>query len=263
MDPLPLPKDFLLPLPASPVDLQLAIVLLFLAHILFVNLMLGGALLTLFYEVRGLRRPELDRLAHRIAHTVTVNKSLAVVLGVGPLLVMNALYGLWFYTANSLTGRAWIMIVPLVITAFLLLYAGLFDGVVDEGLAPHAGRRDDLPARDGLPDGDEAVRPVGRDRVERRVPLPRRRREASHRRGIEGADLRAGQERGQDRRLRGERRRADRFAAVGQQHGDYGFSETILTFWPGAVSRWPSTMSVRGSARSSPGGTSPAHAENT
>jgi cytochrome c len=123
MGPLPLPKDFMLPLPASPVDLQLAIVLLFLAHILFVNLMLGGALLTLFYEVRGLRRPELDRLAHRIAHTVTVNKSLAVVLGVGPLLVMNALYGLWFYTANSLTGRAWIMIVPLVITAFLLLYA--------------------------------------------------------------------------------------------------------------------------------------------
>ncbi len=123
MDPLPIPRDFMLPMPASPVDLQLAVVLLFLAHILFVNLMLGGALLTLFYEVRGLRRPELDRLAHRIAHTVTVNKSLAVVLGVGPLLVMNALYGLWFYTANSLTGRAWIMIVPLVITAFLLLYA--------------------------------------------------------------------------------------------------------------------------------------------
>jgi cytochrome c len=36
---------------------------------------------------------------------------------------MNALYALWFYTANSLTGRAWIMTVPLVITAFLLLYA--------------------------------------------------------------------------------------------------------------------------------------------
>ena len=123
MDPLPIPKDFLLPLPASPLDLQVALVLLFLAHLLFVNLMVGGSILTLAYELRGRRRPELDLLAKKIAGTVTVNKSLAVVLGVGPLLVMNALYGLWFYTANSLTGRAWIMTVPLVIAAFLLLYA--------------------------------------------------------------------------------------------------------------------------------------------
>ena len=123
MDPFPIPRDFPLPLPASPIDLQVAVVLLFLAHILFVNLMLGGAVFSLAYEVRGLRRPALDLLAQKIAATVTVNKSLAVVLGVGPLLVINALYALHFYTANSLTGRAWIMIVPLVITAFLLLYA--------------------------------------------------------------------------------------------------------------------------------------------
>jgi len=123
MNPFPIPKDFLLPLPASPVDLQVAVVLLFIAHILFVNLMVGGAILTLAYELRGRRRPELDLLAQKIAATVTVNKSLAVVLGVGPLLAMNAFYALWFYTANSLTGRAWIMVVPLVVAAFLLLYA--------------------------------------------------------------------------------------------------------------------------------------------
>ncbi len=123
MDGLPIPRDFPLPLPASDIDLQVLIVLLFLAHLLFVNLMVGGALLTVAYEIRGLRRPPLDRLARSIAATVTVNKSIAVVLGVGPLLVMNALYGLWFYTANALSGRAWLMIVPLVIAAFGLLYA--------------------------------------------------------------------------------------------------------------------------------------------
>ena len=79
--------------------------MLFLLHILFVNLMVGGSLLTLAYEIRGLRRPELDQLAREIAATVTVNKSLAVVLGVGPLLAINVLYTLYFYTANSLTGR--------------------------------------------------------------------------------------------------------------------------------------------------------------
>jgi cytochrome c len=123
MDSTPIPRDFSLPLPASELELELAIIGLFLLHILFVNLTVGGSLLTLLYEWRGLRRPALDPLAREIAATVTVNKSLAVVLGVGPLLVINALYGLYFYSANSLTGSAWIMIVPLVITAFLLLYA--------------------------------------------------------------------------------------------------------------------------------------------
>ncbi|MEX1308933.1 MAG: c-type cytochrome [Candidatus Sulfomarinibacteraceae bacterium] len=122
MDPMPVPKDFLLPLPAASADLQLAIVALFLVHIVFVNLMVGGVLLSLAAEIRGLWRRPYDALARKIAATVTVNKSLAVVLGVGPLLVINALYGLYFYTANSLTGRAWIMIVPVVISAFLLLY---------------------------------------------------------------------------------------------------------------------------------------------
>jgi cytochrome c len=123
MDGLPIPRDFPLPMPASNIDLQVLIVVLFLAHLLFVNLMVGGSLLTVAYEIRGLRRPKFDALARRIASTVTVNKSVAVVLGVGPLLVMNALYALWFYTANALTGRAWLLVVPLVIMAFLLLYA--------------------------------------------------------------------------------------------------------------------------------------------
>jgi cytochrome c len=123
MDGTPLPRDLALPLPAADLLLQIAIVFLFLLHILFVNLMLGGALLTIVYEWRGLRRTTLDALAKEIAATVTVNKSLAVVLGVGPLLAINALYAIYFYTANSLTGRAWMMIVPLVIAAFLLLYA--------------------------------------------------------------------------------------------------------------------------------------------
>ncbi len=123
MDTLPLPHDLLLPLPASVAALELAIVVLFLAHILFVNLMVGGALLGLVYELRGRARPALDRVAREIAATVTVNKSLAVVLGVGPLLVINVLYTLHFYSANVLTGSVWILLVPAVAAAFLLLYA--------------------------------------------------------------------------------------------------------------------------------------------
>ncbi|HWA99608.1 MAG TPA: cytochrome ubiquinol oxidase subunit I, partial [Pirellulales bacterium] len=121
---VPIPHDLPLPLPAPSALLQVGIVAFFALHIVFVNLTLGGAILTYYFERRGWKRREqkYDTLARSIAHTITVNKSLAVVLGVGPLLVMNALYSTYFYTANALTGAAWISIIPAAITAFLLLY---------------------------------------------------------------------------------------------------------------------------------------------
>jgi cytochrome c len=119
----PLPQDIPLPLPADAVLLKALLVLLFLWHILFVNLMVGGSILTVAFELIGRRRPDFDRLARAIAGTVTVNKSLAVVMGVGPLLGLNVLYTVYFYTANALTGAAWLSLVPLVTLAFLITYA--------------------------------------------------------------------------------------------------------------------------------------------
>lgn len=124
MDPnLPVPQDIPLPLPLDRVLLQAIIVVLFLGHIIFVNFMLGGAMFALVFEAIGRRKPAFDNLAREITKTITVNKSLAVVLGVGPLLGINVLYTVHFYSANALTGMAWIGIVPLVAAAFLILYA--------------------------------------------------------------------------------------------------------------------------------------------
>ncbi len=120
------PRDLPLPLPLPEGLLQVLMVALFLLHILFVNLMVGGALLTLAYEVAGLRAERFDHLARTIADTLTVNKSLAVVLGVGPLLAINLLYTTEFYTANALTGHVWILLVPLISAAFLLTYLHKF-----------------------------------------------------------------------------------------------------------------------------------------
>jgi cytochrome c len=122
----PLPVDIPLPLPADSVLLQALLVLLFLWHILFVNLMVGGSLLTVAFQIIGRRRPDFDRLARAVAGTVTVNKSLAVVMGVGPLLAVNVYYTVYFYTANALTGAAWMSLVPLVTLAFLITYVHKF-----------------------------------------------------------------------------------------------------------------------------------------
>ncbi|RRJ86895.1 cytochrome c [Paenimyroides tangerinum] len=120
--PTPVPKDLPLPLPLPEWLLIIILVISFLAHLVFVNLMLGGTLLTLWSQIKGLKDKKYDLLAKEIASTITVNKSIAVVLGVAPLLSINVLYTVYFYSANALTGLAWIAVIPLVTIAFLLTY---------------------------------------------------------------------------------------------------------------------------------------------
>ncbi len=117
------PKDVLLPLPA-PFWLLVALLLVsFMAHILFVNLMVGSSLLVLWTEIKGLKKKDWDKVSHTIAATITVNKSLAVVLGVAPLLTISVLYTAQFYSSSTLLGTAWLLVIPLVILAFLFTYA--------------------------------------------------------------------------------------------------------------------------------------------
>ncbi len=122
MTEVPVPRDIPLPLPAPEPILVGVLVVFFLMHIVFVNLMVGGAFLTLWYELRGLKDKRFDRLAYAIAATITANKSIAVVLGVGPLLAINTIYTVYFYTANALTGAFWMSVIPLVTIAFVLTY---------------------------------------------------------------------------------------------------------------------------------------------
>lgn len=118
----PIPKDLPLDLPLPEWLLVSLLIISFLLHIVFINLMVGGSIITLWAQIKGLKHKEYDILAHEIAKTITVNKSIAVVMGVAPLLSINTLYTLYFYSANALTGFAWIMIIPLVTIAFLLTY---------------------------------------------------------------------------------------------------------------------------------------------
>ena len=122
MDTLPIPHDIPLQLPLPPGPLKVLLVFLFMLHILFVNFMLGAVAISFVFEIMGLKNKKFDNLAREISRTVTVNKSLAVVLGVAPLLAINLAYTTYFYTSTSLTGIAWLMVIPVVTVAFLLTY---------------------------------------------------------------------------------------------------------------------------------------------
>lgn len=118
----PVPRNLPLDLPLPEWLLVTLLIVSFLLHIVFVNLMIGGTILTLWCQIKGLKDNDYHNLAHEISRTITVNKSLAVVLGVAPLLSISTLYALYFYSATSLTGGMWIAIIPLVTVAFLLTY---------------------------------------------------------------------------------------------------------------------------------------------
>ncbi len=132
----PIPRDLPLALPLPHWLLVILLVFSFLCHLIFVNLMVGGSILTLWSEIKGRKEPDYDILAHEIAQTITVNKSLAVVLGVAPLLTINTLYTVYFYSANALTGLFWIAIIPLVTVAFLLTYAHKYSWEILENNKP-------------------------------------------------------------------------------------------------------------------------------
>ncbi len=116
--PIQVPLD----LPAAVWFLKFALVTFFLIHILFINFMIGGTFWTVFLRMLGREDPFYSRVAREMGETVTVNKSLAVVIGIAPLLAISLLYTSFFYSANNITAPAWLSIIWLVSLAFIALY---------------------------------------------------------------------------------------------------------------------------------------------
>ena len=116
--------DLPLPLPGSEILLKMMLVVCFLLHIIFVEMMVGSSLLCTYFEWLGFKQKNkfFDQVAFEIAKSITVNKSMAVVLGVGPLLMVNVTYTIFFYSSSVLIGNAWILVIPMAISAFLLTY---------------------------------------------------------------------------------------------------------------------------------------------
>ncbi len=117
-----IPIDIPLDLPAAVWFLKFALIAFFLLHILFINFMIGGTVWTVFMKMLGKEDPFWNRVAKDIGNTVTVNKSLAVVIGIAPLLTLSLLYTQFFYSANNITAPLWLSIIWLVPTAFIALY---------------------------------------------------------------------------------------------------------------------------------------------
>jgi mono/diheme cytochrome c family protein len=122
--------DIILPGPASQTVLHGLLFAAFTLHLLFVLMMLGTGILGFGYflqawwrrELAGAGRPTLVselRWDKHVLRMFLIHKSLAVVLGVGPLLLIQVAFSIPFFTAITLFAPAWLLIILFLITASL------------------------------------------------------------------------------------------------------------------------------------------------
>ncbi len=106
--------------PFFPWMFQGLMVLTFTLHILVVNLAVGGIAVAMYCHFKGGEYKK--RLSFALAKASTINLSVAIVLGVAPLLFVQVIYDPFWYVSNSLSAW-WAMGFLLTITiAFLAVY---------------------------------------------------------------------------------------------------------------------------------------------
>ncbi len=88
--------------PFFPVVFQGLSVLTFALHIFFVNLVVGGALVAAWCHFS--KQPWRQKLSRTLAKVTTINLSIAIVLGVAPLLFVQVIYDPFWYTSNLLSA---------------------------------------------------------------------------------------------------------------------------------------------------------------
>lgn len=89
--------------------------LTFIGHLLFMNTLLGSAIMA-FAE--GMREGSSTPVGRHVSRKLPTTVALTVNFGVAPLLFMQVLYGQFFYVSDILMGPYWLAVVGLVILAY-------------------------------------------------------------------------------------------------------------------------------------------------
>ncbi|HAK87830.1 MAG TPA: hypothetical protein DHV16_09360 [Nitrospiraceae bacterium] len=93
-------------IPFYPVLFQVLMVLTFALHIMFVNFVLGTSFLSVYGYIKG--DDYWKRLSKSMIRATTANISMAILLGVAPLLFVQVVYDPFWYASNMISG-AWVM----------------------------------------------------------------------------------------------------------------------------------------------------------
>ena len=125
-----IPSPEPMPLPAPGWLLWFLLMLTFLLHILAMNFVLGGSVISAVVRRRAGSgdRPHHMALFRWFSKAMPVAVAAAITLGVAPLLFVQVLYGRLFFASSVLMAWFWLSVVPLLIVAYLTAYMLAFKG---------------------------------------------------------------------------------------------------------------------------------------
>ncbi len=127
-----------MPLPAPGWLLWFLLMLTFFLHLLPMNILLGGSIISAVTRRRGLvgDRPHHRELTQWFAKAMPVVMAATITFGIAPLLFVQVLYGRLFFASAVLMGWFWLAVIPLLIIGYYGTYLVAFRG---EGLGALRG----------------------------------------------------------------------------------------------------------------------------
>ncbi|MBN2528945.1 MAG: hypothetical protein JXR76_21330 [Deltaproteobacteria bacterium] len=118
--PMPTPDPLGYPVPA--ILLQILSYFTLGLHFIAVNFTLGGLLYLIWTK---LRKGD-DGVQKYLSASLPLGFSYLVTLGIPPLLFVQVMYGQMFYSSSVIIGAFWILVVPLLILAYGMMYLNKF-----------------------------------------------------------------------------------------------------------------------------------------
>lgn len=106
--------------PFYPIVFQVLMVLTFSLHIIFVNLTIGTSALAVYSHMK--RGGYWPRLSAAMAKATPVNVSMAMLLGVAPLLFVQVIYDPFWYVSNTLSASWAMLFIIIMMTGYSLAY---------------------------------------------------------------------------------------------------------------------------------------------
>ena len=94
---------------------QVLLIVTFFIHMILMNFLLGGSLLTVWDLLRG-------KLEKKATGSIPTLVALTVNFGVPPLLFVQVLYGHLFYSSSVMLAVPWILVIPILILAYYGAY---------------------------------------------------------------------------------------------------------------------------------------------
>ncbi|RMH80688.1 MAG: hypothetical protein D6674_03385 [Acidobacteria bacterium] len=110
--------------PFFPVVMQLLQVLTWALHMVFVWTSVGGLLLSIYALTK--KEDNYQRLARGLIELSKVSVSLAIVIGVAPLLFYQVIYDPLWYSSANLSASWYIMFIVLLLVGYYLLWFAYF-----------------------------------------------------------------------------------------------------------------------------------------